>query len=114
MHEKLIGFAVLAVIFYIIFFILKNHTRGFVSAIRNNSPVHIGALLAFAFTAFSKTIDGLDRKLSSLNISIDAQTSAYFVLVEEVLELGIPLLITVTFLIFCQQQQRLTESEKKK
>jgi len=56
--------------------------------------------MVFLLMCFTKTIDGLARKLGDINIHINQQTSTYFEVIEEVLELGIPLLMITTFIIY--------------
>ena len=98
--EKLIALLVIIILLYIFISIIKNHSQGFFSKIKKKSPVHIGVLITFFILCFSKTIDGIARKLGDLNIFIDKQTSAWFHVIEEVLELGIPLLIISTLFIY--------------
>ena len=105
MSEKLIGLMVILLILYIFIRIIKNHSKGFFKKIKAFSPVHIGGLLTFMILAFSKSIDGLSRKLGQLNIVIEQQTSTNFEVIEEVLELGIPLLIIATLLIYFAQEK---------
>ena len=45
--------------------------------------------------AFSKSIDGLPRKLQPLGIEVSAEVNAFFGALEEVLELGIPVYIAI-------------------
>ena len=98
--EKLAGLLVIAIVLYIFSSIIRHHSRSFLSNIRRNSPVHIGGLLTVLVLVFTKTIDGIGRKLGDLNVVVDPHTSILFEVVEEVLELGIPLLILSTCIIY--------------
>jgi len=98
--EKLIGLLIILFILHIIITIFKNHSQDFFSKIKSFSSIHIGALIIFLVLFFSKTLDGLSRKLEMFNIVIEKQTSTYVEVIEEVLELGIPLLIIVTLLMY--------------
>jgi len=98
--EKFIGLLVIAVLIYIVVSVFRNHLKDFSRKIKTISPVHIGSLMIFLTLCFTKTIDGLARKLGDINIHISQQTSNYFEVIEEVLELGIPLLMITTFLIY--------------
>lgn len=100
MTEKFIGLLVIMVLLYIIVSIVKNHSKGFFNKIKQRSPVHLGALITFLTIVFAKSIDGIARKLGYLNIFMDEQAAERFEMVEEVLELGIPLLILATLLIY--------------
>lgn len=105
LFEKFIGLLVILLVLYMFVSIINNHSKGFFIKIKKISPVHIGLLITFFLLFFSKTIDGLGRKLAKLNISIDEQTSIYFNLIEEVLELGIPLLIIATLIIYFRSKK---------
>ena len=108
MIEKFMGLLVIAVLLYIVVSIVKNHSKGFFSKIKQLSPVHVGALLTFLTIVFSKSIDGITRKLGYLNIIMDEQTADRFEVVEEVLELGIPLLIFATLLIYFSKKSKIS------
>jgi hypothetical protein len=98
--EKLAGLLVLAILLYIVISIVTHHSHSFFRNIKHKSPVHIGVLLTFLVLVFTKTIDGIGRKLGDLHVVIDPHTSILLEVVEEVLELGIPLLIISTFIIY--------------
>jgi hypothetical protein len=98
--EKFMGLLAIAVLLYIIVSIVKNHSHGFFSKIKKLSSVHVGVLITFLTMVFSKSIDGIARKLGSLNIIMDEHTAECFEVVEEVLELGISLLILATLFIY--------------
>ncbi len=105
MVEKFMGLLVITVLLYIVVSIFKNHSKGFFSKIKKLSPVHVGALITFLTIVFSKSIDGIARKLGYLNIIMDEQTADRFEVVEEVLELGIPLLIFATLLMYFSKKK---------
>jgi len=98
--EKLIGLLVIAILLYIVISIIKNHAKTLFCNMKQISPVYVGALLTLFVLFFVKTIDGIGRKLGDLNIFIGDQTSLYFEVIEEVLELFIPLLIMSTLLMY--------------
>lgn len=98
--EKLIGILVIVIISYIIVSIIKNHLKAFFYKVSQAYPVHVGALLTFFVVLFSKSIDGIGRKLGDIGFFIKEQTSITFLVIEEVLELGIPLLIISTYFIY--------------
>jgi len=105
MSEKFIGLLVVLLLLYIIITIFRNHSKGLWSKIKTFSPVHVGVLIIFMVLFFSKAIDGLSRKLGQLNIVIEQQTSDNFEVIEEVLEMGIPLLIIATLIIYFSREQ---------
>jgi len=98
--EKLIGLFVIIILLYSIISVITNHAKGFFTHIKNFSSIHIGILLIIVFAVFSKTIDGIARKLRDFNIILQEQTVLIFESIEEILELGIPLFIISIFLIY--------------
>lgn len=98
--EKLMGILIIAILLYILLLMIKNHLKGFFSKVAKGYPVHIGALLTFALLFFVKSIDGIGRKLGDMGFFIKQQTGMTFLVIEEVLELGIPLLIISSYCIY--------------
>ena len=98
--EKLVGLLVILIVLYLVFSIIRHHAKGFFTQIKNISPVHIGILTIIVFLIVAKTLDGIARKLRDFNVHIDEQASEYFLVAEEVLELGVSLMVISTFLMF--------------
>jgi large-conductance mechanosensitive channel len=101
--EKFIGFLVIVFLVYLIIKIINNHAKDFLRSLQAFSAVHVGVALIFLTLFFAKAIDGLDRKLELLNITITEETSTTFEVIEEVLEMGIPLLIIATVMSYFLQ-----------
>lgn len=93
--EKVAGFIVVAILIWAVYKILSQHFAGFLSDLRNKTPEAVGVTIVFFLLAFSKSIDGLPRKLQPLGIDVSADISAFFGALEEVLELGIPIYIAL-------------------
>lgn len=102
--EKLIGLMVFSLLLYVVIRIIKDHTATFAAGVRNKVPQHLGTLSAIAVLVLSKSIDGLDRKLGGVGITVDPLVATYFGTIEEVLELGIPLLIFATLTLYLSNQ----------
>ena len=102
--EKLIGLMVILILLYVVYRIIKDHTASFVDGVKNRVPQHLGVLSAIGLLVFSKSIDGLDRKLGDVGITVDPTVATYFGTVEEVLELGIPVLIFIAFALYLSDQ----------
>ena len=111
--EKLAGLLVMAVLLYIVISIITHHSKYFFRNIKQKSPVHIGALLTFVFLVITKTIDGIGRKVGALNVVMEEHTSILWEVVEEVLELGIPLLLLSTFIVYFAAEQYDTSLSRK-
>ena len=93
--EKLAGFIVIAILIWSVYKILSKHFATFMSDLRMRTPEAIGVAIVFFPLAFSKSIDGLPRKLQPLGIEVSAEINAFFGALEEVLELGIPIYIAL-------------------
>jgi hypothetical protein len=111
--EKLAGLLVIAVLLYIAISIIRHHSHSFFRNIRHKSLVHIGGLLTFLVLVVTNTLDGIGRTLGDLNVVIDTHTSIILEVVEEVLELGIPLLIIATLTIYFSAEQYDKSSSRK-
>lgn len=95
--EKVIGLLIIALIFWTVFQLLRNHFVEFLQGLKQRAPVALGVGLIFFLLAFSKSIDGLARKLKPFGIETSAEVSRWAGSVEEVLELGIPIYMVLTF-----------------
>lgn len=93
--EKLAGFIVISMLIWSVYNILSQHFSGFLSDLRAKTPESVGIAIVFFLLAFSKSIDGLPRKLQPLGIEVSAEVNAFFGALEEVLELGIPVYIAI-------------------
>lgn len=93
--EKLAGFVVISILIWSVYKILSKHLAPFLSNLREKTPEAIGVAVVFFLLAFSKSIDGLPRKLQPLGIEVSAEINAFFGALEEVLELGIPIYIAL-------------------
>ena len=102
--EKVAGFIVVAILIWAVYKILSQHFAGFLSDLRNKTPEAGGVTIVFFLLAFSKSIDGLPRKLQPLGIDVSADISAFFGALEEVLELGIPIYIALVAHVWFRRQ----------
>jgi len=98
--EKTIGLMVVALLVYIVVSIIKNHGKTFFYNMDLSSPVDVGVILVFISLIAAKTMDGIGRKLSDFGLTINEQAMIHFETLEEVLELGIPMMLISTFYIY--------------
>lgn len=103
--DKLLGVAVILLLFWILFKLFRNHGRAFLKGLRNGNAESIGAGIAMALIAVSKTLDGLPRKLESLGFAGGRALTYQFSVLEEVLEFGIPVFILLAFDIYFRKLQ---------
>jgi len=95
--EKLVGAMVILLLLYTVVSIIYRHTNAFLSGLKNRSVISIGALIVLALLVICKSLDGLARRLGRFGVELGNQTSMYATTVEEILELGIPIVIFLTF-----------------
>lgn len=104
--ERLAGLLVMASLIVLGVLIIRRYLMPFLRQLIRFDPVALGVALAFGFAAVSKTIDGLGRKLEPVGIMVSEQINFSAAVVEEVLELGMPVaLITATLVFLCRQPQ---------
>ncbi|MBO3759659.1 hypothetical protein [Ciceribacter sp. L1K22] len=93
MMERILGLVVIAVTITVVVRLLRYNARIFIEALRYRTLWAWGVVAAVALGIVSKSLDGIDRKLAPLGISIDPALAAKAALAEEFLELLIPLLL---------------------
>ncbi|MBR0556185.1 hypothetical protein J5J10_10900 [Ciceribacter sp. L1K23] len=93
MMERILGIVVIAVTITIVVRLLRYNAGIFIEALRSRTPWAWGVVAAIALGVVSTSLDGIDRKLAPLGISIDPALAAKAALAEEFLELLIPLLL---------------------
>ncbi len=91
--EKIAGALVLLLLAYVLLAIFVQHIKNLNLNIIKSSVVHQGLISVFALILISKSIDGIGRKLSDFGLYLNEVTINNLTVIEEVLELGIPLLI---------------------
>lgn len=97
LHEKLIGIPILVLIALMLVLMFKNHLREFWAEFRKGSAVGIGMALMIGLIVVSKSLDGLERKCNSLGLAISPLIAKYSSVAEEILELGIPVIMLLLF-----------------
>lgn len=101
--EKFIGALVILLLLYLIFSILYFNLKDFYCGLRNRSTVSLGALIVAILLVVSKSLDGIARKLNGVGIEIGERASMHAFVVEEILELGIPIVLLLTFSAYFKQ-----------
>ena len=75
--------------------LIRFETAAFIRGIAARRSASIAVLAGLVFAVLSKTIDGLDRKLEPLGVSFSSATNQTFSVLEEVGEMGIPLMFGI-------------------
>lgn len=95
--EKIVGAMVILLLLYVVFSILYRHSKDFFYGLKKHSVISFGALIVAIFLVVSKSLDGAARKLSEVGVDIGERASMHASAVEEILELGIPIVLLLTF-----------------
>ena len=95
--EKLVGLIVIALLLWAVINIVKNHLTSTLANLSKLNERAVGVLMIFVLLAVSKSIDGLARKLKPLGVETSQQVSFLASSVEEVMELGVPILMIAVF-----------------
>lgn len=93
--ERLFGAAVVAVLAVILYRLIAFSSRDFVRALKRNALWAQAVLGGIAIAILAISIDGLERKLRPLGVTLPEQAGAFVGAFEEVVEILIPLLFLV-------------------
>lgn len=96
LFEKIVGAMVILLLLYVSISILYRHSKNFFMELKEGSVISFGALLTITLLVVSKSVDGLSRKLNGLGIEVSERMSMYTKVFEEILEIGIPIVILLT------------------
>lgn len=95
--EKAVGGFFILLLLWILYALVSKHLMQLLRGLRKLSVESVGAVLTIGLLVFAKGIDGLPRKLGSIGIESSETMTYRFGVIEEVFELGIPILIFLTF-----------------
>lgn len=91
--EKLFGAAVFLLLGVTGVVLLQKYWRSFLHGLRRLQPVALAIVMAAACAVVSKVLDGASSNLAVLGIRVDP--TFFSVVAEEVLELGIPVFLSI-------------------
>ncbi|MFG6594933.1 hypothetical protein ACGYK4_10340 [Sulfitobacter sp. 1A13368] len=98
--ERLIAALILALIVTAILLMLRRHARPYLTALFRGRAWAGAVLLGIGFTVAYKLLDGIARKLAPLGIEISADAERTAFVVEEIGELGIPVMFLAAILLW--------------
>lgn len=102
--EKLVALIVIVLISVTFIVFLKHYQKNFLAGIRRLSQPELGVAMAVFLGLFSKLIlDGLPRKLAGMGLSPGDFVTKKHEVLEETLELGIPVSLLVSFYYLCRR-----------
>lgn len=91
--EKAFAVAFVGLLIWSFIELADRHGRRFIAGLRSFDPVAVGVVLAMLLAGIAKTLDGAWRKLDQFGLELSAHGNLLAQSAEEVLELGIPLLL---------------------
>ena len=95
--EKFIGLIVIVLLLWAVIKIVRNHLASTIANLVEFNERAVGVVMIFVLLTVSKSIDGIARKLKPFGIETSQQISFLASSVEEVMELGVPILMIVVF-----------------
>ncbi|MDF3383278.1 MULTISPECIES: hypothetical protein [Sulfitobacter] len=98
--ERLIAGLILVLIVTAILLMLWRHARPYLAALFRGRAWAGAVLLGIGFTVAYKLLDGIARKLAPLGIEVSADAERTAFVVEEIGELGIPVMFLVAILLW--------------
>lgn len=101
--EVIVSGLLLAAIIATVLMLLLRETGPFVSGLRRRDRASIATAAGIAFIFFYKAIDGLARKLEPFGIRISDALNRNLSVIEEVGELGIPVMFAIAILLAAQK-----------
>lgn len=105
-HTKLIVIMLGLAVIMLIVMMVKNHLKALWESLRSGGDMGIGVVLVLAMLVVSKSLDGLERKCASIGLSVSPLIAKYSSVAEEIIELGIPVIMLVLFSHYFSQQEQ--------
>ncbi len=94
--EKVLGLVVVVTLLAALWLLLRRYGRTFAAGVASLRPWALYLAGGLVLAAVTKSIDGLGRKLRPLGIDVSEAVNSNAGRVEEVLELGIPVLLAMS------------------
>ena len=109
LHTKLLVIALGLVVIAMILLMLKRHFAVFWDGVRNRTAFGWGMLLVLVMLVVSKSLDGLERKCTSLGVAVSPLIAKYSSVAEEIIELGIPVMMLLLFSHYFNQSKQVSQ-----
>lgn len=103
---KLVVVALYAVLIGAFVVMARRHWRAFWDGLKAFDPVPLSIAAAAGIAVFSKAIDGPVRKLGAMGVEIGGDVIFTVIVLEEVLELGIPVFLALAAFSFAGRHGR--------
>ena len=100
--ELLVSIVVLIFIFTVLLFIVLKERKNFIKEVINLRQSQLAVLVSIIFIIVTKTIDGAERKFG---IDLSSSGERFALIVEEVGEMGIPIMFAIAILSWRNKSQ---------
>jgi len=111
LQTKLIVIALGLAVIVLIVMMVKTHLKGLWESLRSGGALGWGVVLVLAMLVVSKSLDGLERKCTSIGLSVSPLIAKYSSVAEEIIELGIPVIMLVLFSHYFSQQEQIDSQQ---
>lgn len=102
--EKFFGVMVILLLLIAGFIMIYRHSKNFFFSLKNKSLVSSGVLIVGFLLGATMILDGISRKLEVLGVHVSNDILIHVNALEEILELGIPVVILLTSHAFFKQR----------
>lgn len=106
LYEKVIGFIIILSVVMLVLMMIKKQFKPFMEELKKRSAIGIGAFLTIAIIIGSNLLDGLGRKTKSMGLELHPLILKYSSVAEEIIELGIPILMILMFSYYFSASSR--------
>jgi len=113
LHTKLVVIALGIAVIVLIAMMLKNHLMALWESVRSGGALGWGVVVVLAMLVVSKSLDGLERKCTSIGLSVAPLLAKYSSVAEEIVELGIPVIMLLLFSHYFRQNEQSGQSSKR-
>jgi len=97
LQTKLIVIALGLAVIVLMVMMVKNHLKALWESLRSGGALGWGVVLVLTMLVVSKSLDGLERKCIAIGLSVPPLLAKYSSVAEEVIELGIPVIMLLLF-----------------
>jgi hypothetical protein len=104
--EKIIGLCVVGILLLVVWDVVRKYSKSWWAEKKHLDAVSLGVLLVGALLVLSKTADGFRRRLREFGMSVSDGVSFNITRAEEILELGIPIVIIIAFFAYQSREKR--------
>jgi hypothetical protein len=105
-HTKLIVILLGLAVIVLIVMMIKKHLKALWESVRSGGDMGLGVVLVLVMLVVSKSLDGLERKCIAIGLSVPPLLAKYSSVAEEIIELGIPVIMLLLFRHYFSQRGR--------